>query len=69
MLILTRWPNQTIQIGDNITLKVIQAQGHRVRIGIDAPVSIPVDRSECAAKRRKDQGRDNERFINTTVNA
>ena len=46
MLVLSRKAGQTIRIGDEITLKVIEVRGNRVRIGIDAPVSCNILRGE-----------------------
>ena len=46
MLVLTRKTSQTIQIGDNISLTVIQTHGNSVRIGIDAPRDLPILRGE-----------------------
>jgi carbon storage regulator len=46
MLVLTRKPNQSIVIGDDIELTVIEVRGDQVRIGIEAPKSISVHRKE-----------------------
>ena len=46
MLQLTRKPGETIVIGDDIRVQVIQIAGGAVRIGIDAPRSVPVYREE-----------------------
>jgi carbon storage regulator len=46
MLVLTRKPNQSIVIGDDIELTVIEVRGDQVRIGIEAPRSISVHRKE-----------------------
>ena len=46
MLGLTRKPNQSIVIGDDIELTVIEVRGDQVRIGIEAPKSISVHRKE-----------------------
>jgi len=46
MLILSRKINQSIVIGDDITLTVVEVSPGKVRIGIDAPQDVPVFRKE-----------------------
>lgn len=46
MLVLTRKGNQSIMIGDDIEISVLAIMGEKVRIGIEAPRSIPVFRKE-----------------------
>jgi carbon storage regulator len=46
MLVLTRKSNQSIMIGDEIEVSVLSVMGEKVRIGIQAPQSIPVFRKE-----------------------
>ncbi len=46
MLVLARKVGQSIVISDNIELLVIEVRGDQVRLGIDAPKSIPVHRKE-----------------------
>jgi carbon storage regulator len=46
MLVLTRKSNQSIMIGDDIEISVLAVMGEKVRIGIEAPRSIPVFRRE-----------------------
>ena len=46
MLIITRRPGEKIMLGDDVVIEVIEASGLSVRIGIDAPKSIPVYREE-----------------------
>lgn len=46
MLVLTREKDESIIIGDEIVVTVVDISGDRVRIGIDAPRSIPVHRRE-----------------------
>ena len=46
MLIITRRPGEKLMIGDDIVIEVIEVSGSSVRIGIQAPKSIPVYREE-----------------------
>jgi carbon storage regulator len=46
MLVLTRKRNQSIMIGDAIEISVLAVMGEKVRIGIEAPRSVPVFRRE-----------------------
>ena len=49
MLIITRRPGEKIMLGDDVVIEVIEASGSSVRIGIDAPKSVPVYREEIWA--------------------
>lgn len=46
MLVLSRKTGESIMIGDDIELKIISIEGDQVKIGIEAPRSIKVYRSE-----------------------
>jgi carbon storage regulator len=46
MLVLTRKSNQSIMIGDDVEVSVLSVVGDKVRIGIQAPQSVPVFRTE-----------------------
>lgn len=46
MLVLTRRANQSIMIGADVVVTVLEVRGDQVRIGIDAPRSISVHREE-----------------------
>jgi len=46
MLVLTRKIQQQIQIGDDITITVLEIKGRSVRLGIDAPREVRVLRAE-----------------------
>ena len=48
MLVLTRRPEEVIEIGHNIKITVLEIRGESVRIGIDAPREVPVHRGEVA---------------------
>ena len=54
MLVLTRKSNQSIMIGDEIEVSVLAIMGEKVRIGIEAPRSIPVFRKEVYLEIRED---------------
>lgn len=46
MLVLSRKKNERILIGENIVITIVEIKGDKLRIGIDAPKDIPVDRDE-----------------------
>lgn len=46
MLVLTRRPGESIIIGGDITVTVLEVRGDQIRIGIDAPRSVKVHREE-----------------------
>lgn len=55
MLVLTRKGNQSIMIGDEIEVSVLAIMGEKVRIGIEAPRSVPVFRREVYEEIREDR--------------
>ena len=46
MLVLIRKKNESIIISDDIIVTVVDIQGDKVRLGVDAPKEIPVHRRE-----------------------
>jgi len=51
MLILTRQPYQSLMIGDDIKITILELnKGQQIRIGIEAPKEIPVHREEVYQK-------------------
>ena len=50
MLVLSRKPGETIRIGEDIEVSVMEVKGDTVRIGITAPRSIPIFRQELLAE-------------------
>ena len=46
MLVLTRCEHQVICIGNDITVMVVRIEHDRVRLGINAPPDVDVDRQE-----------------------
>jgi carbon storage regulator len=55
VLVLTRKSNQSIMIGDDIEISVLAIMGEKVRIGIEAPRSVPVFRKEVYLEIQQDQ--------------
>ena len=55
MLVLSRQRDETIMIGDDIEITVVDIRGEKVRLGINAPPHVPVHRKEVyeAIKREK----------------
>ena len=50
MLVVSRRAGESVVIGDDVTVSVIEVRGDVVRIGIDAPRSVAVHRSELLAQ-------------------
>ena len=46
MLILTRKIGETVVIGDDIYCTVLEASGNQIRLGFDAPRTLPINRLE-----------------------
>jgi len=46
MLVLSRHRDESIMIGDNVVVTIVDIRGDKVRLGIDAPSEIPVHRRE-----------------------
>jgi len=46
MLVLTRKIGESIRIGDNITVKIVELDSRQVKLGIEAPKSVSVNREE-----------------------
>ncbi|MBT7542895.1 MAG: carbon storage regulator CsrA [Gammaproteobacteria bacterium] len=67
MLILTRRVGESLRIGDDVSVTVLGIKGSQVRIGVNAPKTIPVHREEVydrindekAAKRDFDENNKN----------
>ena len=56
MLVLSRKKDESIEIGRDIVVTVVETRGDKVRLGIEAPRDIPVHRSEVAAAIRRANG-------------
>jgi carbon storage regulator len=55
MLVLTRKSNQSIMIGDEVEVSILAISGEKVRLGIEAPRSVPVFRKEVYLEIQEDR--------------
>ena len=63
MLVLMRHINDVIVIDGNIRITIIDVLGNKVKIGVEAPKEITVDRLEIAEKKRMEERIDNPRYV------
>lgn len=58
MLVLSRQKDESIMIGDDVEIIIVDVRGDKVRLGITAPKHIPVHRREIydAIQREKSEG-------------
>ena len=57
MLVLSRQRDESIIIGDNIVITIVDIRGDKVRLGIDAPKEVPVHRREVYEAIQREHGR------------
>ncbi len=50
MLVLSRSPGESISIGDDIAVHILELNGKQVKFGIDAPKGVKVHRAEVYQK-------------------
>ncbi len=55
MLVLSRRCNESITIGDNVVVTIVDIRGDKVRLGIEAPGEIPVHRQEVYEAIQRDK--------------
>jgi carbon storage regulator len=65
MLVLTRRVGEEIVIDGNIRVIVVAAKGDKIRLAIEAPPSVPVDRKEVHERRREFQAHDSSEVFAT----
>lgn len=69
MLVLSRQRDESIMIGDDVEITIVDVRGDKVRLGINAPKSIPVHRREVydAIQREKKQAKEAKEQPSTEV--
>mgnify|MGYP001405702499 CR=1 FL=1 len=60
MLVLSRHRDESIMIGDNVVVTIVDIRGDKVRLGIDAPRDIPVHRQEVYEAIQRENRKANE---------
>ena len=55
MLILTRRVGETVMIGDEVTVTVLRVKGNQVRLGVNAPKTISVQREEIFQRIKREK--------------
>jgi carbon storage regulator len=65
MLVLTRKVGERIVIGNSIMVTILESQGGRIRLGIDAPHEVPVYREEI---RKRFNGLKTQKILNARPN-
>ena len=50
MLVLSRKPGQSVVIGQDIEIQIIESRGARVKLGFTAPEKVPIRRAELPCK-------------------
>jgi len=60
MLILTRRPEESLHVGNDVVVTVLSIKGNQVRLGIRAPTDIVIDRDEIHLRKQR------ERLVATT---
>ena len=55
MLILTRKANETLTVGNDVTVTILGVKGNQVRIGVNAPKEVPVHREEVYNRIKDEQ--------------
>ena len=56
MLVLSRQRDESIMIGDDVEITIVDVRGDKVRLGITAPVDIPVHRKEVYESIKREGG-------------
>lgn len=54
MLVLSRGRNEGIRIGKDVRIVVVETRGNKVRLGIEAPSDVDVDRDEIFEAKQRD---------------
>jgi carbon storage regulator len=54
MLVLSRKSGQRVMIGSDVVVSIIEVRGNTIRLGVEAPRSVPVHREEVLLREEAD---------------
>lgn len=54
MLILSRKPGQALHIGDDIVVRVLDVRGNQVKLAVEAPDDVSIDRDEIRDRKQQE---------------
>jgi len=63
MLVLTRKSDESIKLGDNITVTIVEIKGNSVRLGIEAPDGLRIYRKELYEKIKEENFKSSNLFM------
>ena len=55
MLVLSRRVGERIHIGEGIVVTVVGSSGNNIRLGVEAPADVSVDREEISVRKRAER--------------
>lgn len=58
MLVLSRKVGEAIMVGDNVRVSIVSVRGEKIRVGIEAPLDVGVDREEIYNKKKEQRERE-----------
>jgi carbon storage regulator len=68
MLILTRRSGESVMIGNDVTVTVLDIKGRQVRVGIRAPKNVAVHRKEVFERIEREKQRDSDKELFEAAN-
>lgn len=58
MLVLSRKKNESFLVGDNVIVTVLKIEGDKIKLGIDAPADVEVDRYEVRRAKERNNNKE-----------
>ena len=56
MLVLSRRKDESVMVGDDIKITVVEVYGDKVRLGLEAPASVSIHRKEVHERIQEEKG-------------